>query len=208
MHIPRGDVELQVEGRVPDKDSQLVVYCAGGTRLALVGRRCRTLATATLPRCRGASQVEGPGRPWVTPCTPLDADQRDRYSRHLLLPEVGEAGQQSCSSPGCSSSGRGPRLPCGALPGRGRRGTLGLIDMDVVDASNLQRQILHNLDRIGDRKVDSAKKTLTGMNPDMDVVTYDARLGRQRPRHLRWLRRHHRRVRQFPTRYLVNDASL
>jgi molybdopterin/thiamine biosynthesis adenylyltransferase len=140
----------------------------------------------------------------------LDADQRNRYQRHLLLPEVGEAGQQQLLDSRVLLLGAGGLgSPAALYLAAAGVGTLGIIDMDVVDESNLQRQILHNLDRIGDRKVDSAKKTLTLMNPDVTVVTYDTRLGADNI--LSIIDGYDVIVDgtdNFPTRYLVNDASL
>jgi molybdopterin/thiamine biosynthesis adenylyltransferase/rhodanese-related sulfurtransferase len=210
MHIPRGYVELQVEGRIPDKDRQLVVYCAGGTRSALAVKALQDLGYSDVVSMAGGfNKWKDEGRPWITPRT-LDADQRNRYQRHLLLPEVGEAGQQKLLESKVLLLGAGGLgSPAALYLAAAGVGTLGIIDMDVVDASNLQRQILHNLDRIGDRKVDSAKKTLTGMNPDVDVVTYDTRLGADNI--LDIIDGYDVIIDgtdNFPTRYLVNDASL
>src|SRR5207253_6125382 len=125
----------------------------------------------------GFNKWKDEGRAWVTPQT-LSADQRNRYQRHLLLPELGEAGQQRLLDAKVLLLGAGGLgSPAALYLAAAGVGTLGIIDMDEVDSSNLQRQVLHNVDRIGERKVDSAKKTLTAMNPDVDVVTYDVRLG-------------------------------
>src|SRR5450756_378091 len=108
----------------------------------------------------------------------LTPEQRERYSRHLLIPEIGADGQQQLLDAKVLLLGAGGLgSPAALYLAAAGVGTLGIVDMDVVDASNLQRQILHNVDRIGERKVDSAKKTLTELNPDVDVVTYDVRLG-------------------------------
>src|SRR5262249_54206181 len=125
----------------------------------------------------GFNRWKDEGRRWATPKT-LTPDQRNRYHRHLLLPEVGVEGQlRLLESKVLLLGAGGLGSPAALSLADAGVGTLGIIDMDVVDASNLQRQILHNLDRIGERKVDSAKKTLTAMNPDLNVVTYDVRLG-------------------------------
>jgi molybdopterin/thiamine biosynthesis adenylyltransferase/rhodanese-related sulfurtransferase len=210
MHIPRGYVELQIEGRVPDKSQALVVYCAGGTRSALAAKALGDLGYSDVVSMAGGfNKWKDEGRPWSAPRT-LDAEQRNRYQRHLLLPEVGEAGQQRLLESKVLLLGAGGLgSPAALYLAAAGVGTLGIIDMDVVDASNLQRQILHNLDRIGDRKVDSAKKTLTAMNPDVDVVTYDTRLGADNI--LSIIDGYDVIVDgtdNFPTRYLVNDASL
>src|SRR5207342_2174293 len=114
---------------------------------------------------------------WSTPVT-LTPDQRNRYQRHLLVPEVGEEGQQKLLASKVLLLGAGGLgSPAALYLAAAGVGTIGIVDMDVVDESNLQRQILHNIDRIGDRNVDSAKKTLTALNPDVNVVTYDVRMG-------------------------------
>jgi molybdopterin/thiamine biosynthesis adenylyltransferase/rhodanese-related sulfurtransferase len=210
LHIPRGYVELQVEGRVPDKDRPLVVYCAGGTRSALAAKALQELGyTDVVSMAGGFNKWKDEGRSWVVPRT-LDADQRNRYHRHLLLPEVGEAGQQRLLESRVLLLGAGGLgSPAALYLAAAGVGTLGIIDMDVVDASNLQRQVLHNLDRVGHRKVDSAKLTLTAMNPDIDVVTFDTRLGADNV--LDIIDGYDVIVDgtdNFPTRYLVNDASL
>jgi molybdopterin/thiamine biosynthesis adenylyltransferase/rhodanese-related sulfurtransferase len=210
LHIPRGYVELQIEGRVQDKSQPIVVYCAGGTRSALSAKALGELGyTDVVSLAGGFNKWKDEGRPWSVPKT-LDADQRNRYQRHLLLPEVGEAGQQRLLESRVLLLGAGGLgSPAALYLAAAGVGTLGIIDMDVVDASNLQRQILHNLDRIGERKVDSAKKTLTAMNPDVDVVTYDTRLGADNIESI--IDGYDVIVDgtdNFPTRYLVNDASL
>jgi len=210
LHIPRGYVELQIEGRVPDKSQPLVVYCAGGTRSALAAKALGDLGYSDVVSMAGGfNKWKDEGRAWSTPRT-LDADQRNRYQRHLLLPEVGEAGQQRLLESRVLLLGAGGLgSPAALYLAAAGVGTIGVIDMDVVDASNLQRQILHNLDRIGERKVDSAKKTLTAMNPDIDVVTYDTRLGADNIESI--IDGYDVIVDgtdNFPTRYLVNDASL
>ncbi len=210
LHIPRGYVELQIEGRVPDRSRKIVVYCAGGTRSALSAKALGELGYVDVVSMAGGfNKWKDEGRPWSTPRV-LDAEQRNRYQRHLLLPEVGEAGQQHLLDSRVLLLGAGGLgSPAALYLAAAGVGTLGIIDMDVVDASNLQRQILHNLDRIGERKVDSAKKTLTLMNPDVDVVTYDTRLGADNI--LSIIDGYDVIVDgtdNFPTRYLVNDASL
>ena len=128
----------------------------------------------------GFGRWKDEGRAWRVPVT-LTPDQRNRYQRHLLLPEVGVEGQAKLLDSKVLLLGAGGLgSPAALYLAAAGVGTIGIVDMDEVDASNLQRQILHNLDRIGDRKVDSAKKTLTVLNPDVNVVTYDTRLvGRQ-----------------------------
>jgi molybdopterin/thiamine biosynthesis adenylyltransferase/rhodanese-related sulfurtransferase len=210
VHLPRGMLELQVEGRVPDRDRQIVIYCAGGTRSALAAQALGQLGYSDVASMSGGfNKWKDEGRDWIVPRT-LDADQRNRYQRHLLLPEVGEAGQQRLLESKVLLLGAGGLgSPAALYLAAAGVGTIGIVDMDVVDASNLQRQILHNLDRIGERKVDSAKRTLTAMNPDVDVVTYDVRLGADNV--LDIINSYDVIVDgtdNFPTRYLLNDAAL
>ncbi len=210
VHIPRGHLESQIENRVADHDTPLVVYCAGGTRSAFAADTLTELGyTDVVSMVGGFNKWKNEDRAWSAPRT-LTPDQRNRYQRHLLLPEVGEEGQQKLLDAKVLLLGAGGLgSPAALYLAAAGVGTIGIIDMDVVDESNLQRQILHNLDRIGDRKVDSAKKTLTLLNPDVDVVTYDTRLGADNV--LDIIDGYDVIVDgtdNFPTRYLVNDASL
>src|SRR5579875_836193 len=210
IHIPRGNLESQVEGRLPDHGAPIVVYCAGGTRSAFAARTLEDLGYADVVSMAGGfNKWKDEGRPWAAPRT-LTPDQRNRYHRHLLLPEVGPAGQQRLLDAKVLLLGAGGLgSPAALYLAAAGVGTIGIIDMDVVDASNLQRQVLHNMERVGERKVDSAKKTLTAMNPDVKVVTYDVRLGADNI--LDIIDGYDVIVDgtdNFPTRYLVNDASL
>ena len=210
LHLPRGLLELQVEGRIPDKTSKIIVYCAGGTRSALAAQALGQLGYSDVASMAGGfNRWKDEGRQWVAPRT-LDTAQRNRYQRHLLLPEIGEAGQQRLLESKVLLLGAGGLgSPAALYLAAAGVGTIGIVDMDVVDSSNLQRQILHNLDRVGERKVDSAKKTLTAMNPDVEVVTYDVRLGAANV--LEIIDSYEVIVDgtdNFPTRYLLNDASL
>jgi molybdopterin/thiamine biosynthesis adenylyltransferase/rhodanese-related sulfurtransferase len=210
IHIPRGHLESQVEGRITDHDAHVVVYCAGGTRSAFAADTMGQLGyTDVVSVVGGFNKWKDEGRDWTAPAS-LTADQRNRYQRHLLLPEVDVAGQhQLLQSKVLLLGAGGLGSPAALYLAAAGVGTLGIIDMDVVDESNLQRQILHNMDRLGERKVDSAKKTLTAMNPDVNVVTYDVRLGADNI--LDILAGYDVIVDgtdNFPTRYLVNDASL
>ncbi len=210
LHIPRGYLEIQLESRISDHDQPIVAYCASGIRSALAAQTLSRLGYVNVVSLAGGfNKWKDEGRPWSTPRV-LTAEQRNRYQRHLLLPEVGEAGQQKLLDSKILLLGAGGLgSPSALYLAAAGVGTLGIIDMDEVDASNLQRQILHNMDRIGERKVDSAKKTLTAMNPDVNVVTYDVRLGADNV--LDVIDGYDVIVDgtdNFPTRYLVNDASL
>jgi molybdopterin/thiamine biosynthesis adenylyltransferase/rhodanese-related sulfurtransferase len=210
LHIPRGNLEVQVEGRITNREQPIVVYCAGGVRSAFAAKTLADLGyTDVVSMAGGFNRWKDEGRNWRTPQT-LAAEQRNRYQRHLLLPEVAEAGQLKLLDSKVLLLGAGGLgSPAALYLAAAGVGTLGIIDMDVVDASNLQRQVLHNMDRIGDRKVDSAKKTLTLLNPDVNVVTYDVRLGADNI--LDIIDGYDvilDGTDNFPTRYLVNDASL
>ncbi len=210
VHIPRGTLETSVEGRIPDKSSHVVIYCAGGTRSAFAAQTLQELGYSDVASVVGGfNRWKDEGRAWSAPRS-LTGEQRNRYQRHLLLPEVGETGQiKLLDSKVLLLGAGGLGSPAALYLAAAGVGTIGIIDMDVVDASNLQRQILHNTDRIGERKVDSAKKTLTLINPDVNVVTYDVRLGADNI--LDIIDGYDVIVDgtdNFPTRYLVNDASL
>lgn len=210
LHIPRGTLETNIEMQLPDHATPLVVYCAGGTRSAFAAKTLQDLGyTDVVSVVGGFNRWKDEGREWVTPAA-LTADQRNRYKRHLLLPEVGETGQQKLLDSKVLLLGAGGLgSPAALYLAAAGVGTLGIIDMDVVDESNLQRQILHNMDRVGDRKVDSAKKTLTLLNPDVNVVTYDVRLDASNVMDI--LEGYDAVVDgtdNFPTRFLVNDASV
>ncbi|CAN5741778.1 molybdopterin-synthase adenylyltransferase MoeB [soil metagenome] len=210
MHIPRGQLESSIEGRVPDHDTSLIVHCAGGTRSAFAAKTLTELGYSDVVSVAGGfNKWKDEGRDWASPRT-LDPGQRNRYQRHLLLPEVGEEGQLALLDAKVLLLGAGGLgSPAGLYLAAAGVGTIGIVDMDVVDESNLQRQILHNLDRIGDRKVDSAKKTLTAMNPDVNVVSHDVRLGADNVMEI--LGQYDLVIDgtdNFPTRFLVNDASV
>ncbi len=210
VFIPRGHLESQIETRIPERDREIVVYCAGGVRSAFAAKTLTELGYEHVTSMAGGfGRWKNEGRPWITPAV-LNPDQRNRYHRHLLLPEVGEEGQQKLLGAKVLLLGAGGLgSPAALYLAAAGVGTLGIVDMDVVDASNLQRQILHNVDRIGERKVDSAKKTLTQLNPDVNVVTYDVRFGADNV--LDIIDGYDVIVDgtdNFPTRYLLNDAAL
>jgi molybdopterin/thiamine biosynthesis adenylyltransferase/rhodanese-related sulfurtransferase len=210
LHIPRGHLESQIENKVLDHDAPVVVYCAGGTRSAFAADTLQQLGYSNVSSVVGGfNKWKNEGKVWAAPRT-LTPDQRNRYSRHLLVNEVGEEGQLKLLDSKVLLLGAGGLgSPAALYLAAAGVGTIGIIDMDVVDESNLQRQILHNMDRIGDRKVDSAKKTLTLLNPDVNVVTYDVRMGADNI--LDIIDGYDVIVDgadNFPSRYLLNDASL
>ena len=197
-------------GACPIAATPVVVYCAGGVRSAFAAETLAQLGYADVVSMTGGfNRWKDEGRPWESPAV-LSPEQRNRYQRHLLLPEVDVAGQVKLLRSKVLLLGAGGLgSPAALYLAAAGVGTLGIVDMDVVDASNLQRQIIHNMDRLGERKVDSAKKAITAINPDVNVVTYDVRLGADNI--LDIFSGYDLIVDgtdNFPTRYLVNDASL
>ncbi len=178
VHVVRGNLEAQIESRLSDKSAKVIVMCAGGARSAFAAKTLQELGYGDVASMEGGfNRWKDEGRPFAIP-TVLNPDQRNRYSRHLLLPEVGEQGQQRLLDSRVLLLGAGGLgSPAALYLAAAGVGTLGIIDMDSVDETNLQRQILHNRERLGERKVESARKTLTALNPDVDIITYDTRLG-------------------------------
>ncbi len=210
LHLVRGHLESGIESRIPDKATEVLVVCAAGNRSAFASQTLGELGYTNVASVAGGfNRWKDEGREWAPPRN-LSADQRNRYQRHILLPEVDVAGQQKLLDSRVLLLGAGGLgSPAALYLAAAGVGTIGIIDMDVVDESNLQRQILHNIERIGDRKVDSAKKTITLLNPDVDVVSYDVRLGADNV--LDMLEGWDVVVDgtdNFPTRFLVNDASV
>jgi molybdopterin/thiamine biosynthesis adenylyltransferase/rhodanese-related sulfurtransferase len=210
VSLPRGFLEQQVEGRIPDKSTKIIAYCAGGTRSALAAKTLAELGYTNVETANpGFVRWKDLGYPVETPPS-LSEAQRDRYSRHLLLPEVGEVGQAKLLKSKVLMIGAGGLgSPAGLYLAAAGIGTLGLVDADAVDASNLQRQVLHATSRVGMPKVESAAKTLSDLNPDVKVVGYQERLTSANVDRL--FADYDVIVDgtdNFPTRYLVNDASV
>lgn len=211
VHVPRGFLEMQAEQKLPDKSQEIVVYCAGGTRSAFAAKTLSELGYRDVASANpGFVRWKDLKFPVETPPHLTDA-QLDRYSRHLLLPEVGEKGQAKLLGSKVLLLGAGGLgSPAALYLAAAGVGTIGLVDADVVDTSNLQRQIMHTTSRVGESKVDSAEQTLRGLNPDVKVIKYQERLTSENID----------RIfgegwdaivdgcDNFPTRYLVNDASL
>ncbi len=210
-HVPKSYFESRIEGAVPDRDAHVVLYCASGNRSAWAAR--------TLTEDLGYQHVEsmtGGFTLWkdrgyeVEMPRTLSADQRERYSRHLLLPEVGAEGQQKLLDAKVLLLGAGGLgSPAALYLAAAGVGTLGIVDDDAVDVSNLQRQVIHSTERIGVPKVDSAEQTITELNPDVHVEKYPLRLG---PDNIMEVLPGYDIVvdglDNFPTRYLLNDASV
>jgi len=210
-HIPRGFLESRIEGVAPDRSQRVILYCASGNRSAL--------AANTLVRDLGYEHVEsmtGGYTLWKDRGYEVDVpvsftpDQRQRYSRHFLLPEVGEDGQRKLLDAKVLLLGAGGLgSPTALYLAAAGVGTLGIVDDDVVDVSNLQRQVIHTTDRIGVAKVDSAEEQIHALNPDVEVVKYETRLDASNIMEI--LEGYDivvDGVDNFPTRYLLNDASV
>jgi len=211
VHVPRGNLESRVERVAPDRSQPVILYCQAGNRSVFAAKTLEELGYENVVSLAGGyTDWKRNGFPTQLPRT-LDAEKRSRYSRHLLIPEVGEEGQLKLLESRVLLVGAGglgsPASLYLAAAGVGR---LGIVDDDRVDASNLQRQIAHSTETLGDWKADSAKRTLEALNPDVDVVTYKERLSSENVD----------RILadgwdvivdgadNFPTRYLVNDASV
>src|SRR5918912_1197458 len=210
-HVPRGYLESRIEGAVPDRSQRVVLYCASGNRSAL--------AAHTLEHELGYENVESMtggitlwkdrGYEVEVPRT-FTIEQRDRYSRHFLLPEVGMEGQQKLLDAKVLLLGAGGLgSPTGLYLAAAGVGTLGIVDDDVVDVSNLQRQVIHTTDRVGVPKVDSAEEQIKALNPDVEVVKYRTRLDASNIMEIieGWDIVVDG-VDNFATRYLLNDASV
>jgi molybdopterin/thiamine biosynthesis adenylyltransferase/rhodanese-related sulfurtransferase len=211
IHVPRGNLESRIERAAPDRAQSIVLYCQSGARSAFAAKTLEELGYENVVSLSGGfTDWKRNGFPTELPRV-LDGEKRSRYSRHLLIPEVGEEGQLKLLDSQVLLIGAGglgsPASLYLAAAGVGR---LGIVDDDRVDASNLQRQIAHSTERLGDWKADSARRTLEALNPDVEVVTYKERLTSENVD----------RILadgwdvivdgadNFPTRYLVNDASV
>lgn len=210
IHIPRGYLEMRVENSVPDRDTPIVVYCAGGTRSLFGAETLQHLGYTNVQSLAGGfNGWKTAGLPWSVPQT-LTPDQRRRYSRHLILPEVGEAGQRKLLDARVLIVGAGGLgSPAALYLAAAGVGTLGIVDDDVVDDSNLQRQVIHSTERLGMGKAASARAAITALNPDVQVITHETRLSKENV--LDILSGYEvilDGTDNFATRYLINDACV
>ena len=208
--IPRGKLELRIEDAVPNRDADVVLYCAGGNRSALAAKSLGELGYSRVRSLAGGwGAWKKAGLPFEKPFIMTQA-QKSRYSRHLMLPEVGEKGQAKLLQAKVLLLGAGGLgAPAGLCLAAAGIGTLGLVDDDVVDESNLQRQVIHSTKRVGVPKVESAAQTIRELNPDVQVRTHQLRLSSENV--LDVIRDYDLIVDgtdNFQTRYLLNDASL
>jgi molybdopterin/thiamine biosynthesis adenylyltransferase/rhodanese-related sulfurtransferase len=208
--IPRGFLELRIEDQIPERSSEVILYCAGGTRSALAAHALAELGYTNVKSLAGGFTAwKRAGNPYEKPYI-MTPEQELRYARHTMLPEIGEVGQVKllkakvlCLGAGALGSSAGIYLAAAGI------GTLGFVDDDVVDTSNLQRQILHSTDRVGMPKVESARKAIAALNPDVKVVTHMTRLSADNV--LDIIKDYDVIVDgadNFPSRYLLNDAAL
>lgn len=210
VSLPRGFLEMRIEETLPDKATPIVAYCAGGTRSLLAGRILKELGYRDVVSLRGGFNAwKNQGLP-ITEDRQFTPEQAVRYSRHFLLPEVGEHGQARLLDAKvlCIGAG-GLGSPVALYLAAAGVGTIGIVDMDVVDLSNLQRQILHTNERVGMAKVESARMTLQALNPDVRVVEFRERLSSENA--FRLFEQFDVVVNgcdNFPTRYLANDACV
>jgi adenylyltransferase/sulfurtransferase len=210
LPLPRGFLEIKVESAIPDKNTPVIAYCAGGVRSLLAAKVMKEMGYQNVSSMAGGYGAwKNGGFKWVQDFQ-YTPEQLIRYSRHFLLPEVGEEGQAKLLQAKVLMVGAGGLgSPSAYYLAAAGVGTIGIIDNDVVDISNLQRQILHANDRVGMPKVESAKKTLEGLNPDVKVIPYQAKLTSENIREI--LKDYDLVVDgcdNFPTRYLVNDACV
>lgn len=208
--LPRGFLEIKVETTIPDKSTPIIAYCAGGVRSLLAAKAMKEMGYQNVSSMSGGYAAwKNGGFKWVQDFQ-YTPEQLIRYSRHFLLPEVGEDGQAKLLQAKVLMVGAGGLgSPSAYYLAAAGVGTIGIIDNDVVDISNLQRQILHANDRVGVPKVESAKKTLEGLNPDVKVVPYQAKLTSENIMEI--IKDYDLVVDgcdNFPTRYLVNDACV
>jgi molybdopterin/thiamine biosynthesis adenylyltransferase/rhodanese-related sulfurtransferase len=206
--IPRGFLELQIEQHQPDRDKPVIIYCAGGVRSALAARNLKEMGyTRPISLIGGFNGWKNAGFTFKIP-TVLTEEQRIRYSRHTLLGEVGEAGQiKLLESKVLLIGAGGLGSPAAIYLAAAGVGTLGIVDFDTVDVSNLQRQILHGSKDVGRPKVDSAADRLRDINPDVKVIAHREPITSYNA--LEIIRNYDIVLNgsdNFPTRYLVNDA--
>ena len=210
VHIPRGFLEFRIEDTVPDKTTPIAVYCAGGARSVFAAKALQDLGYTDVASVAGGFNAwKTAGLPWGVPKT-LTPDQKRRYSRHLLIPEVGEGGQRKLLEAKVLLVGAGGLgSPAALYLAAAGVGTIGVVDADVVDDSNLQRQVIHTTDRIGMPKTESARLTIEALNPDVTVIEHRERLTQENA--LELFAPYDivmDGTDNFATRYLINDACV
>jgi molybdopterin/thiamine biosynthesis adenylyltransferase len=211
VHVPRGNLESRIENAVSDKSRQVVLYCASGSRSAFAAKTLEELGYEHVVSLAGGfTDWKRNGNP-VEISESLDEAKRRRYSRHLLIPEVGEEGQlRLLQSRALLIGAGGLGSPASLYLAAAGVGTLGIVDDDAVDETNLQRQIVHSTERLGESKAESAKRTIEALNPDVTVKVFKERLTSENVDRI--LGEDWDVIvdgaDNFPTRYLLNDASV
>jgi sulfur-carrier protein adenylyltransferase/sulfurtransferase len=210
VHIPRGFLEMRIEETIRDRDTPVIVYCAGGVRSIFGAEALSDLGYRDVASMSGGfSGWKASGLPWRVPQS-LGPDQRRRYSRHLLIPEVGEEGQRKLLDAKVLLVGAGGLgSPAALYLAAAGVGTLGVVDADIVDDSNLQRQVIHTTERVGMPKVESARIAIEALNPDVNVVKHETRLDQSNV--LDIFAEYDvilDGTDNFATRYLINDACV
>ena len=208
--IPQGKIEESIKERIPNHDQPIIAMCAGGVRSAFAAVTLNELGYTNVVSMDGGFNLwKQQGRSWTSPQI-LKPEQRNRYERHISLPEIGEKGQQKLLDSRVVIIGAGGLgSPAALYLAAAGVGTIGVVDMDTVEESNLQRQILHSTETIGKNKVDSAEKTLSTLNPDVNIITYNTRLNKDNA--IEIIENYDVVVDgtdNFQTRYLINDASV
>ena len=209
-HISKSYIEQQIEAAAPDRDAPVVLYCAGGVRSLFAAQTLADMGYTDVASMSGGFQAwKGAGLEFETPVV-LSAEQKDRYSRHLLIPEVGSAGQaRLLGSKALLIGAGGLGSPAALYLAAAGVGTIGIVDFDVVDVSNLQRQIIHTTDRVGERKVESAKRSINALNPEIKVVAHEEMLvAANVERLIAGYDVILDGTDTFETRYLLNDAAV
>ncbi|HET7169028.1 MAG TPA: molybdopterin-synthase adenylyltransferase MoeB [Candidatus Limnocylindrales bacterium] len=209
-HVSKSYIEQQIEAIAPDRDAPVVLYCAGGIRSLFAGQTLAEMGYTNVRSMAGGFQAwKGAGFDFETPVV-LDAEQKQRYSRHLLIPEVGSAGQAKLlASKALLIGAGGLGSPAALYLAAAGVGTIGLIDFDVVDLSNLQRQIIHTTDRVGERKVESARIAIHALNPDVKVILHEEMLVAENvERVIAGYDVILDGTDTFETRYILNDAAV
>ncbi len=209
-HVSKSYIEQQIEAVAPDRDQPVILYCAGGIRSLFAAQTLSEMGyTDVASMSQGFQGWKSAGLEWDKPVV-LGAEQKQRYSRHLLIPEVGSAGQAKLlGSKALLIGAGGLGSPAALYLAAAGVGTIGLVDFDVVDISNLQRQIVHTTDRVGERKVESAKIAINALNPDVKVIAHEEML----------VAANVERIIEgydvildgtdtFETRYILNDAAV
>lgn len=208
--LGRGYLEMRIGEAVPERDRTVLLMCGSGSRSLLAADDLRRLGYGDVRSVAGGfNRWKDEGLPFTVPDL-ADADARQRYARQIVLPEVGEAGQGKLERARVLLVGAGGLgSPAALYLAAAGVGTLGLVDHDRVDRSNLQRQVLHRDDRVGQAKTESARATLEALNPRIAVRTHDLRLAADNVEQV--LGDYDIVVDgsdNFPTRYLVNDACV